>query len=113
MEGNPYNAILAALRTPDESNNSPRLRMGIVKNGSPLVITVAGINLPAAAFRINAQIGKGTSTNVEIVPKSGGILAHEAVVTTTEIGLAAGDQVLLLTEDDQLFYILAKVVDVA
>lgn len=35
----------------------------------------------------------------------------EAVVEQLELDLAVGDTVLLLTEDDQIFYILMKVVD--
>lgn len=35
----------------------------------------------------------------------------EAVVEQLELDLEAGDEVLLLTEDDQMFYIIMKVVD--
>lgn len=42
---------------------------------------------------------------------SGDTTIDEAVVEQLEIDLEVGDDVLMLTEDDQLFYLIMKVVD--
>lgn len=83
MNGNPYSEILGVFRDQVKGEaQTLRLRQGVVKHTRPLSVSVAGATLPASSFRVNA-----------------------------DSLLSAGDTVLLLTEDDQIFYILMKVVN--
>ena len=63
-----------------------KMRLGTVTNKTPLQTEVAGVAMPASALRLNAQLAAA---------------------------LNVGDRVLLLTEDDQLFFIIMKVVAAA
>lgn len=79
--GNPY-ARMAALMRPESGGSGVKMRLGTVTQREPLEVVVAGIRLPKETLRVNCQLE-----------------------------LDARDTVLLLTEDDQIFYILMKVVD--
>ena len=83
-DGDPYARIVSVMReeTGEGSGAGPvRLRLGNVALGEPLEVIVAGTRQPAGALRLGAGLE-----------------------------LEAGDPVLLLTEDDQTFYILMRVV---
>jgi hypothetical protein len=158
MDGNPYARMVALIRgesgeqTPTGETAqaglgaSPcKMRLGRVTRRAPLRISVAGIEQPAQALRINERLTKGARWQVkltggasdfdgltgslsgpvtcggegcspELDAVTGGALhgtqttVDEATVEQLEIDLEVGDQVLLLTEDDQIFYILMKVV---
>ena len=137
MDGNPY-ATLAALARgidPETGENyassqaglgsiQARMRLGRVVNVLPLTVKVAGENQPPSALRVNERLVKGarwktktTSPNSDYRGLSGVVTGQvhsadtvidEAVVEQLELDLEA---VLLLTEDDQIFYIIMKVVD--
>ena len=111
MIGSAYSRILAILR--DEVSESSgqaesgaaglgaqpaRMRLGTVRQQQPVRVRVMGLDLPTEVFRINEHLTVGAEL-------SGGIPAQHM-----KIDLEAGDQVLLLTEDDQMFYIVMKVV---
>lgn len=118
-----------------------KLRLGEVTQREPLRIKVAGIEQPTGVLRINERLVKGakwktktTSPNSDYKTLTGklsgpvtcgGALStvtagelhstdttiDEATVEQLEIDLEVGDEVLLLTTDDQMFFILMKVVD--
>ncbi|HIT31688.1 MAG TPA: hypothetical protein IAC25_02475 [Candidatus Enterenecus stercoripullorum] len=118
----------------------------------PLTITVAGVEQPTQALKINERLTRDAEWKVQVTsPDSdynelsgslagpvtcpgghgspvlgqvtGGQIQSKdtiigkdtpsgmATVKQLEVDLDVGDQVLLLTEDDQIFYILMKVVD--
>lgn len=87
MDGDPYAAMVALMREQgagDGGTDGPvRMRLGRVVGNAPLAVRTAGAVMPPAALRLNAA------------------LSGE---------LAAGDDVLLLTQDDQIYYIVMKVV---
>ena len=117
-----------------------KMRLGQVTQHVPLRIRVAGIEQPTDVLRINERLVKGakwkskiTSTNSSYNALTGALSGSvtcggalsdvtggqlhsadaaidEAVVEQLEIDLEVGDEVLLLTTDDQIFFILMKVV---
>ena len=159
MEGNPYSRIVSVMRGETGEQTTvgetaaaglgavpAKMRMGTVSQRVPLKITVAGIELPTGALRINERLTKGAKQLVKVTssnsdyrdlsgslsgpiscsssygsPELGAVTAgklhsadtviDKATVAQLEIDLDVGDQVLMLTEDDQIFYILMKVVD--
>lgn len=80
-DGNPY-ARMAALMRGGVGAQGVRMYRGNVVQTQPLSVAAGGVRLPAEALKRGAQL-------------------H----------LDPGDTVLLLTEDDQVFYIIMKVVD--
>ncbi len=140
MDGNPYAAFVELARgaaadagPAGDSQQAglgavpARMRLGTVVTPAPLTVRVAGLAQPAKALRINERLVKGarwktrtTSLNSDYKALSGAVTGQvhsadttidEAVVEQLEIDLEPGDEVLLLTEDDQVFYLIMKVVD--
>ena len=159
MESNAYSRILSAVRekdqgiaTEEESLRSGlgaadmRVRLGIVTQRVPLLISVAGIVQPTGNLRIDERLTKGAMRKVKLTspcsdyreltgalsgpvscpggtgsPRLGSVTGGElhsensvidkADEELLEIDLEVNDQVLVLTEDDQIFYILCKVVN--
>lgn len=163
MDGNPYARMLSVIRSEstDEAEHRGgtqgglgvlpcRMRLGKVTQRSPLKVSVAGLEQPTEALRINERLTADAEWKVTITsPDSdynalsgtlsgpvscggdgcapqlgtvtGGQLHSEntrigsktdpAVTKQIEIDLDVGDLVLLLTEDDQLFFIVMKVVN--
>ena len=138
MDGNPYAALAALAGGMDletgESRASAqaglgaiqaRMRLGRVVGTAPLTVNVSGLNQPPSALRVNERLVKGarwktntTSPNSDYRGLSGVVTGQvhsadtvidEAVVEQLELDLEAGDEVLLLTQDDQVFYIIMKV----
>lgn len=156
--GNPYARMIAVIRSEGAeqtaAGETPRagmgaspvkMRLGSVTQRAPLKITVAGVEQPTEALRINERLTKGAKWKEKITSQdsefralsgqlegpvscsgghgspqlgavTGGKLRSEdtvidqATVEQLEIDLEVGDQVLLLTEDDQIFFIVMKVV---
>lgn len=79
-DGNPY-ARMAELMQGGDSAPGVKMYLGTVARRAPLEVIVAGTPQPAEALRRNAALN-----------------------------LEAGDAVLALTENDQIFYIICKVV---
>nr|PZN08199.1 MAG: hypothetical protein DIU64_10940 [Caldicoprobacter oshimai] len=114
MEDNPY-AVLANILT--QSNNSQFvIYQGKVIKVSPLTIKTAGLLLSGNELMVNSMLlrQKVTITNIsgnlaaqEHLSIAGGELAAELTPD-----FQVGDTVLLLTTDQQLFYVLCKVVSV-
>ena len=158
MDGDPYSRMISVMRNESagqsdaggaaqaELGSGPaRMRLGRVVGLDPLQIRVAGMNLPASAFKINERLTDGSTWMMELASENslyaglkgtlacpcpldsgggghqvgGGSLASDSTIireaTATQLGLALalGDELLLLTEDDQRFYILMKVVSAA
>lgn len=94
-----------------------RLREGIVDTVVPLSVKVAGLEQPAKALRINERLTKGAKWRGKIDSKqpdfrsSTSRTVADAEFEQLELDLEAGDRVLLLTCDDQVFYIVMKVVN--
>lgn len=109
-----------------------KLRIGKVTQKVPLKISVADIEQPTKVLRINERLVKGAkwtakikSSNCDFAALSGELneteisgqlhssdtAIDEATVEQMEIDLEVGDEVLLLTTDDQAFFVLMKVVN--
>ena len=113
MEGDPY-TILAGLFDMSNKNDGSgaglTLRRGTVLTVTPLKIDVKGragsITASGSELMINELMLEHTEN---LVPTGETPAEFEARVTPK---LTAGDTVLLLTEDDQVFYVLCKVVTI-
>jgi len=111
MEGNPF-AELAEMLPEQQGKKSGSntgkliMRMGTVLTVTPLTVDVGGITASGNELRVNSAMLEHTET---VVPSGETPPGFEASVTPV---LSVGDTVLVLTEDDQLFYISCKVVSV-
>lgn len=94
MDGDPFARILAAL-TPEESDSSPLMREGEIVSRDPLSVEVAGLKLKKDALRLDKRLKQA--------------LASE-LAQGIESTLARGSRVLLLTLNDQTFYVICEVV---
>ncbi len=106
-----------------------RLRLGKVKAVSPLSVEVAGTEQEAARFYVCRRLLAGHKEKISLSGGEGGFTANggshgvsvdpgtvqltQLTRTLEEPALQAGDLVLLLTEDDQTFYLIDKVVQAA
>lgn len=114
MEDNPYSKFINLLK-PKE--NSLELFQGKVIKVSPLTIDAAGITLSRNELMVNTMILKH---DVSISDISGFLNTDSSELTITDgelgakcsLNLSVGDTVLLVTLDQQLFYVLCKVVSV-
>ncbi|WP_312611377.1 DUF2577 family protein [Oscillibacter sp.] len=138
MNGDPFSGLYNLMRTAgqeDAPTGAARLRRGTVLTVSPLTIDVAGTTQEADRFYISHRLiaghtekltvsGSGVSGALDIsasCPMGShddmsilrGTVALNAVATQDGPVLQAGDEVLLLTTDDQTFYIIDKVVSCA
>ncbi len=107
MEGNPYARMLGLFQSED-SGGTCRLRLGRVVRAKPLGVRTAGIELPPEALRVNWALTEGAAWSLHLTESEGG---GEVRAAQREPALAPGDRVLLLTEDDQRFYLICKVVN--
>lgn len=100
-----------------EEGAAARLREGKVKSVKPLTVTAAGLTLPTKSLRVNERLTKGAKWRFKIKSKQQDFRAgtsdtvEDAQAEQLELDLEQGDRVLMLTMDDQTFYILMKVVD--
>ena len=83
------------------------MRLGTVLSALPLKVDVGGTPQEAGKFYIVSRLLDGHSEQVTV---SGPEYAGNATVTQRGPVLACGDLVLLLTDDDQTFYLIDKVV---
>ncbi|WP_369284015.1 DUF2577 family protein [Oscillibacter sp. GMB15532] len=135
MKGDPFSGLYNLMRTAgqeDAPTGAARLRRGTVRTVSPLTIDVAGTTQEADRFYISHRL---TADHAEKLTVSGdrisgaldvsagfipgdrasmtisdGAAVFKAVATQDDPVLQEGDEVLLLTADDQTFYIIDKVV---
>ena len=140
MDGNPYAGLVALIREQGADANPvgdsakaglgaapARMRLGTVVSTAPLKVRAAGLVQPPSALRINERLVKGakwktktTSPNSDYRGLSGSVTGQvhstdtvidKATVEQLELDLESGDEVLLLTQDDQVFYIIMKVAE--
>lgn len=135
MKGDPFSGLYNLMRTAgqeDAPTGAARLRRGTVRTVSPLAIDVAGTTQEADRFYICDRLAAGHAEKLTVsgdrvsgaldisasCPMGShdsmailrGTVALNAVATQDGPVLQAGDEVLLLTTDDQTFYIIDKVV---
>lgn len=116
MEDNPFLTLAAMTRSHEGS--SLRLVEGTVTSLSPLVVDFAGIRITGNGLRVNAALLQRSIRNttgnlpasvnctygsIHSISIQGGTLQYD-------IDLKVGDSLCLLTGDDQVFYVLCKVV---
>lgn len=87
----------------DTEGTAVRLREGKVVSTEPLKVQIAGLKIPAKELRLNERLAKGAKWTLKH--------PEEIEVEQTKLDLEKDDRVLLLTSDDQVFYIVMKVVD--
>lgn len=102
MEGNPYSKL--ANMFGGEKVGALILRRGSVRTVQPLSIDVGGITANSNELMINSAM---LTHEEQVVPIGAEPPSFTAKVTPK---LSAGDSVILLTEDDQTFYVVCKVV---
>lgn len=126
MTGDAYGRLYGAMVAAGQAgarDASLRLRLGTVRAAEPLKVDVAGTDQESARFYIADRLLKGhretvspsgslsVSASCPFGSHSGaGVGGGTLVVTLQEPVLRPGDLVLLLTEDDQTFYLIDKVV---
>lgn len=130
MDENPYTRLAELMRrmaadppldlretSANAEGAAVRLREGKVVSVQPLCVQVAGQKIPAKELKINERLTKDAKWRVRIESKSTDFRSstsdtvEDAKIEQLELDLEKGDKVLLLTSDDQLFYIIMKVVD--
>lgn len=133
-DGDPYVRMVSVMRgesaevAAGETGGAVKMRLGTVARREPLEVIVAGTSQPAEALKINERLMKGAKWKTEITSqnssfghftgpisvdgtlRSNDVIIGQAEQEQLEIDLDVGDTVLLLTENDQIFYILMKVV---
>lgn len=136
MQENAYSELVSIMREtakPKGPMGPIHLRLGVVLEADPLKVDVAGTIQEAERFYISHRLVKGHQELLELdcsgvngnlsIQASCGYGSHSSmsvssgtlntprcVAAQAEPVLKAGDEVLLLTEDDQTFYLMDKVV---
>lgn len=104
MQDDPYQAIASMMQGGDAS--TLHLRSGVVSGLNPLRVRTCGLTIGGPHLRLNAALLPRT-VPVKISTSNG---TTSGTLTEQSGGLAVGDEVTLLTEDDQMFIVLCKVV---
>lgn len=94
MDGDPFARILDTL-SGDTPDNPLWMRVGTVVSRDPLSVKVADLTQKKDALRLDKRLKEALASELNL-----GI----------EKTLASGSRVLLLTQDDQIFYIVCEVV---
>lgn len=129
MEGNPYREMVAAINEQISAANLPPVLTGVVLTAFPLAVAAGGVTLSAAnGLLVSADLlprtRKTKITNpeamleVEVKGAVSGMLTVEqekleAEITAEELEgtLLPGDQVLLITADQNIYTVVCKVVN--
>ena len=101
MEDNPFSAFAQKLNRTDRGLI---VRRGVIKSVTSLSIDVGGITANGRELMVNSALLEHEECFILTGDEPS---SFEAKVTPK---FSVGDTVLLLTEDDQLFYVLCKVV---
>lgn len=137
MKEDPYSGLVSLMQEagrPKGPVGPAHLRLGTVVSADPLAVDVAGTPQEAARFYISHRLVKehqellrldctdvaeqyALSVSCPIsahsgapASSSGTLYTPHCVATQAEPVLKPGDEVLLLTEDDQIFFVIDKVV---
>lgn len=116
MQGDPYTRMRKLMQ--DEGAGAARagalrIARGTVLSASPLALDVEGTPQEAERVYLCAGLLQGHTESVALsglTSSTGTVDGSEAVLTVREPVLQAGDTVLLLTDDNQTFYLIDKVV---
>jgi len=116
MQGDPYSRLRRMIRTEGAGaaqEGALRITPGTVLSTSPFTVDVAGTTQEAERVYISARLLQGHTEPVALsglTCATGAVDGSEAVLTVRKPVLQAGDTVLLLTNDNQTFYLIDKVV---
>lgn len=117
MEENPYSAFWGAVREDWEQRRTSAFRLGLVLSALPLTVQCGGIVLDREDLLVNEALLRGHKEQLELQEIAGTLHDHpvtggplSATSELTEPLLSPGDQVALLTEDNQIFALLCRVV---
>lgn len=140
MKENPYSAMLSVMRQAAEPPGPAgpiHLLLGTVLSADPLRVDVAGTPQEAERFYVSMRLLKGWKESLDLecseasgrfsltascpCPDGGGhngsaatmengTVTARCAATLAETVLKQGDLVLLLSEDNQVFYLIDKVV---
>lgn len=127
MQDNPYMQMLNGIKKQAQAGSFPPVRTGVVVSVAPLAVNTGGITLSGADLLVNADLLPRTR-RVQLTEPEGTIEAAatgaangtiildlekaDVLCTETEQGgtLAVGDRVALLSEDNNMFVVVCKVV---
>ena len=96
MEGDPFARMIELIRGEQSAGGAAVMRIGNVLTDAPLRIETAGITLEADALRIDRRLKEAL---------------EREIATGTRTTLLPGSKALLLTDDDQIYFILCEVRD--
>lgn len=103
----PYSRLAQGTREAQSAGLT--LRLGVVAGLSPLTLTVAGLTITQGIFVNPDLLEQGRTGRVRLPTAQ----IDEADASLTLKGtLQLGDRVVLLSDEDQIFYILCRVVRV-
>lgn len=125
MQTDPYSELLQLIAS-SHGDAGIHLILGTVKTPEPLLVDIGGTDQEAERFYICDRLRRGHAETISLQGGSGGFTANSEThgvsldpgtlsITSTVMSqanpvLKAGDQVLLLTEDFQIFFLIDKVV---
>lgn len=117
MERNPYQALAAIFG--GDQQGVPPFRIGQVTSLTPLTVSVAGVKVSGEIW-VNADLLPGAGRKVSLRGQvtisstysnvSGELSGSGLSLTAESAGIKAGDEVLLMSCDDQTFILICKVV---
>lgn len=122
MEGNPYSSIVGTMYGLAQEHRSSAFLLGKIKTAKPLSVLV-GDNVVAEKnkLKVNASLLPGLEQKQDAQITGGSMTLGEESGTPSgtlklteqleETPLKEGDEVLLMSEDLQVFYLICKVVD--
>lgn len=122
MEGNPYSSIVGTMYGLVQEHRSSAFLLGKIKTAKPLSVLV-GDNVVAEKnkLKVNASLLPGLEQKQDAQITGGSMTLGEESGTPSgtlklteqleETPLKEGDEVLLMSEDMQVFYLICKVVD--
>lgn len=105
MQGDPYSVLVQALT---KEQNAPLLRFGTVESVSPMRIGIGGISIGGDSLYLNAEL-TGDVQDISLTLPASGISEQSGQLQYHE-PLKTGDRVLCYSDDDQVFYLICKVV---
>ena len=136
MQENPYSGIVLEMQRNAQSVQFEHIRIGEVVSLSPFTVRIAGLDLTGESLRLAAHLKAGYEVKTEM--EMTGI--KEVRIEGAELGIASGtfeatgddesrmkaeevsarlirpltvgDTVVALTNDNQIFYVIEKVVEV-
>lgn len=120
MEDNPFSVLVGEIKNMSRDQIPVVFRIGRVVSVYPLRVETGGIVLEASEIFVNESLVKGTERKIDFGDISGNLQINgEAAYVTgqangafkaQDMGLSAEDRVILLTDEDNVFYLLCKVV---